>query len=134
MWTSALAASLLKACFPAKVSYADVPSCSYMKTYPVTLSTYIVAHVYRLFFIAPTICATNPGVGEIIWSTETTSPGSFAGVFGGLFFDVLFLHDLRFALPNIQAAHFGNSHDLYLAGIIPWCAISRILENGIWLL
>ena len=90
---------------------------------PVAWSTNTVAVVYRLNVRGIVIWAIKPGVGEIIWSTETISPGLVGTDVSEVLSEVLDRHGRLVALPYMQAEHTGMAHVANLRGIRPLLAM-----------
>ncbi len=82
-----------------------------------------VAYLYCLVVRIPVICAMKPGVGDFIWSTNTTYPGLVCVTDLSLLWSDL-CHCCHFtALPYMHATHTGCQHLANLFGIILCLAI-----------
>jgi hypothetical protein len=70
----------------------------------------LVHKLFRQLSVLERRCAINPGVGEDIWSTDTTSPG-LLGLWASLWFcEDLWRHGRRVALPQRHAVQAGTGH------------------------
>ena len=117
-------------CFPSGVSYADCVLWWYTQLNLVTWSIYKVAYWYLLVVSIPVIWSISPGVGNLSWSTDITSPGLAGSSASFILFLERCLHVLLLIPLYMHDKQTWIVHFSSLLESIPLSAIICSLQNG----